>query len=310
MRAKETDHWTIETLMASLIPLRWVPAPVVAVAMAPVRFFYHQCIQWAAALAYYTLIGLVPLLTALFALMKGVGLHREVTPYIVSTVGAGSRAVAAQIVQFIDATNVRAVGALSALAAVLASFGIMGNAEMCFNAIWGGVPGRPLKRKLRSYALVLVVAPLLFLLTLAMTALIRRGSQVYVFFDSLYLGNLLLIALRVLPYALLWLSFTILYNRLPNTEVRPMSAVVGAVVAGTLWQMAQWAYVTFVIRMVRYSAVYGALWQLPILLAWIYVAWSVILFGAEVARAHQEVVGQRLTRPQIVPRTPDTVRAE
>ena len=100
--------------------------------------------------------------------------------------------------------------------------------------------------------------------------------------NPLYLGNILL-----------WLGFTLLYTGLPNTEVRLRSALVGAVVAGTLWQVAQLIYVSYVIRMVRYSAVYGALWQVPILLAWLYLAWCIILFGAQVTRAHQQAVGIR-----------------
>ncbi len=310
MLAKPDEHWTVEQLSAALIERTWLPGIAVAVPMAAIRFFHHQCIQWAAALAYYSLIGLTPLLAALFSLMKGVGLHYQITPYIVSTVGAGSPVVARQIVEFIDRTNVRAVGVLSAIAAFLAGLGILANAEMCFNAIWGGVPGRSVRHKLRSFIKVILVAPLLLLLALALTAILQPGSRIYLLLDSWYLGDAVLVLLRVLPYALLWLSFTLLYTGLPNTAVRTRSAIVGALVAGTLWQLAQWAYVTFVIRLVRYSAVYGALWQLPILLAWVYVAWGVILFGAEVARAHHEVVIERATRRQLVPRTPDTVRAE
>jgi membrane protein len=119
------------------------------------------------------------------------------------------------------------------------------------------------------------------------------------------MGDPALVLLRVLPYALLWLSFTLLYTGLPNTAVRPTSAIVGALVAGTIWQAAQWTYVTFVIRLVRYSAVYGALWQLPIMLAWIYIAWGVILFGAEVSRAQQDVTDRRLALRQ----AEDAIRA-
>ena len=309
MNPSREEHWTAETLMAALIPVRWIPAAAVSVPLALVRYLSHQCIQWAAALAYYTLIGLVPLLAALFSLMKGVGFHRELTPYVVTTVGAGSPQVAERIVEFIDRTNVRAVGVLSAIAALLAVFGILGNAEMCFNTIWGGVPGRSLRHKLRSYSKVAVVAPLLLLFALALTALLQPGSHLHQFLDSWYLGGAVLVLLRVLPYALLWFSFTLLYTGLPNVAVRTRSAIIGAVVAGTLWQFAQWTYVTFVIGLVRYSAVYGALWQLPILLAWIYVAWSVILYGAEVSRAHHEVLTQRLTAPRPAPQTPDTVHA-
>jgi len=270
----------------------WVQGTLLVVPLAAVRFLAHQGIQWAAALAYYTLIGFVPLFTAVFALIKLFGLHRQLTPFVVSTVGAGSPAVARDVVAFIDATNLQAVGVLAALGAMLAVLGIMGNAELCFNQIWG-VAGRSLRRKFRSVALVCVAAPLLLLAALALTALLQPGHSVYATLDAWRLGDVVLLVLRLLPYALLWVSFTLLYTLLPNTEVRTRSALFGAVVAGTLWQFAQWGYVLFVIRLVRYSAVYGALWQLPILLAWIYIAWGIVLFGAEVTRAHQEVTARR-----------------
>lgn len=287
----------------------WVPATLIVLPLAAVRFLAHQCIQWAAALAYYTLIGFVPLSAAIFALIKLFGLHRGLTPFVVSTVGAGSPAVARDIVAFIDATNLKAVGVLAALGAFLAVIGIMGNAELCFNQIWG-VPGRTWRRKFRSVVLLCVAAPLLLLLALTLTAVLQPGHGIYDFLDSWRLGSIVLVVLRLLPYALLWLSFTLLFTLLPNTEVRTRSAVFGAIVAGTLWQFAQWAYVLFVIRLVRYSAVYGALWQLPILLAWIYVAWGIILFGGEVSRAHQEVTVRRLNWRAAARPVPDTARAE
>ena len=280
-------------------------APIVVV-----NFFRDRCIQWAAALAYYTLIGLVPLLAALFSVIKGLGLHRGLTPFIVRTIGAGSPEVSLQIVHFIDGTNVRTVGVLSAVGAVLAIFGILGNAELCLNTIWGGLPGRPVLRKARAFMSAAVVAPLMLLLALAATTFLRRGSVAWEFFEQLYLGDALLVVLRLLPYALPWISFTMLYTVLPNRPVRLRSAVFGAVVAGVLWQFAQWGYVTFVIALVRYSAFYGALWQLPILLAWVYVAWLIILFGAQVSRAHQQHDEARLTPVRAAPQTPDTARRE
>jgi len=264
---------------------------------AVLSFWRDRCIQWAAALAYYTLIGLVPLLIALFSFIKGFGLHRGLTPFIIKTIGAGSPEVSMQIVRFLDATNVAAVGVLSVVAAVLAVFGILGNAELCLNAIWGGVPGRSLLRKMRAFTGVAVIAPFMLLLALAVTTVLRGGTVVWALFEEFYLGDALRFALRGVPYGLLWLSFTMLYTALPNRPVRLRSAIAGALVAGSLWQFAQWGYVTFVIRLVRYSAFYGALWQLPILLAWVYVAWLIILFGAEVCRNHQEAVESRLRPP-------------
>ena len=261
---------------------------------ASTRFLADRCLQWAAALAYYTLIGLVPLLIVHFAVIKWLGLYRRLTPFIVNTIGAGSSEVALHIVRFIDRTNVNAVGLLSFLVAVVAVFGILGNAELCFNSIWGGLAGRPLWAKVRAFMGIAVALPVMLLLALAATSVLRRGTPAWTFFEQLYLGEAVLVLLRLSPYGLLWISFTLLYTALPNRPVRLRSAIVGAVVAGSLWQFAQWSYVTFVIKLVRYSDFYGALWQLPILLAWVYVAWSIILLGAEFCRVHQEATHTRL----------------
>jgi membrane protein len=288
----------------------WIPSALVILPLALLRFFKHLCVQWAAALAYYTLIGFVPTLAAVFAIIKGLGLHRQITPFVMTTVGAGSPEVAQGVVVFIDKTNVRAVFILAALGALLAVTGILTNAELCLNHIWGDVPGRSWRRKFRSFATVAITAPLLLVLAMAVTAMLQPGHRIYLVLDSWRLGDLVLMLLRIIPYALLWLGFTLFYTGLPNTEVRTRSAIFGAVVAGTLWNFAQWAYVTFMIGLVRYSAVYGALWQLPILLAWIYIAWGIVLFGAEVSCAHQQVQAQRLTQRLAALRAPDMVRVE
>jgi membrane protein len=281
-------RWSIDAVTTWMLSRPWLPLVAAVLPLASTRYLKQNCIQWAGSLAYYTLLGLVPLLAVVFSVMKGAGLHHELTPLVMNTIGAGSQVMARQIIEFIDQTNVRAVALFSLLGAFLAMLAIMANAELCFNSIWGGIPGRSLRRKLRSFAKVAVVAPLMLVLALAITALLRPGSRLYNVLDSWYLGELALTLLPLVPFALLWGSFTLLYTGLPNTHVRRRSAIVGAVVAGTLWQMAQWTYVTFVIRIVRYSSVYGTLWQVPILLAWIYIAWSIILFGAQVSRAHQE----------------------
>lgn len=310
MQNNTTVPLAVETWLETYLIRPWIPSALVILPLAGLRFIGHLCIQWAAAMAYYTLIGLVPTLAAIFAIIKGLGLHRQITPFVITTIGAGSPEVAKEVVTFIDATNVRAVFVLAALGALLAVVAILSNAELCLNHIWGDVPGRSWRRKFRSFAMVAVTAPLLLVTALALTATLQPGHRVYVILDSWRLGDVVLILLRIIPYALLWLGFSVFYTAVPNTEVRTRSAIFGAVVAGTLWQFAQWSYVTFVISLVRFSAVYGALWQLPILLAWIYIAWGVILYGAEVTRAHQQVHAQRLTQRLAALQTPDMVRAE
>jgi membrane protein len=93
----------------------------------------------------------------------------------------------------------------------------------------------------------------------------------------------------ILPYIALWLVFAFFYSFLPNTRVQAIPALIGGVVGGTLWQIAQWGYIVFQVGMANAQAIYGALAQLPVLMLWIYVSWVTTLLGAEVAYACQHV---------------------
>ena len=93
----------------------------------------------------------------------------------------------------------------------------------------------------------------------------------------------------VLPYVALWLVFAFFYAVLPNTRVRAVPALIGGVIGGTLWQIAQWIYIASQVGLANAQAIYGALAQLPVLMLWIYVSWVMTLIGAEVAYACQHV---------------------
>jgi membrane protein len=101
-------------------------------------------------------------------------------------------------------------------------------------------------------------------------------------FEALYHAGL-----RQLPTLLLVLGFSFLYGFLPNTRVRPVSALLGGLAAALLFGLAQHAYVSLSVGAVRSNAVFGALAGAALFLVWIYLSWSIFLLGAEVAYAHQ-----------------------
>jgi membrane protein len=67
-------------------------------------------------------------------------------------------------------------------------------------------------------------------------------------------------------------------------------ALTGGIVAGSIWHVTQWTYIQFQFGMRNYNAIYGAMAQLPLLMAWVYVSWVIVLFGAEIAFAVQNVM--------------------
>jgi membrane protein len=80
-----------------------------------------------------------------------------------------------------------------------------------------------------------------------------------------------------------------LYIFIPNTKVRLKSALVGGILAGSLWQGVQWGYIYFQVGVANYNAIYGTLAVLPIFMVWIYTSWLIVMFGVELVCAHQNI---------------------
>ena len=85
----------------------------------------------------------------------------------------------------------------------------------------------------------------------------------------------------------MWAGFFFLFVFFPYTKVKYVPALIGSFVTAVLFQLAQWGYVRFQVGVANYRAIYGAMATLPIFLVWIYIAWAVILFGAELTAAVQ-----------------------
>jgi membrane protein len=76
---------------------------------------------------------------------------------------------------------------------------------------------------------------------------------------------------------------------MPNTKVRFRSSLIAGIAAGTIFQFVQWGYIRFQIGAARYGAIYGSFAALPLFLMWLQISWLIVLFGAEISFAHQNV---------------------
>jgi membrane protein len=91
----------------------------------------------------------------------------------------------------------------------------------------------------------------------------------------------------LLPLLSLWIGFTFVYLAMPNAHTRLLSAIVGALIGGTLWWLTLLLHLHFQVGVARYSAIYSSFAAIPIFLIWINLSWVTVLFGAEVCFAHQ-----------------------
>ncbi|MBP1684741.1 MAG: ribonuclease BN-like protein [Deltaproteobacteria bacterium] len=250
------------------------------------RFFADRCLLHAAALTYSTLLSLVPLLALMFAVLKGLGVQARLEPILLSRLSL-SRDVTDQILTYIDRTNVGGLGVIGALALLWALWSLLSGIEDSFNYIWRVTHGRTLLRQLSDYASTVLLTPFLLLAATVLTSSLQVHALLDWFVHTGYGGSAVLLLLRLTPFVINTIALAILYAIMPNRRPHVRSLLVGACVAGCVWQLVQWTYVEFQIGVAQYNAIYGALAQLPLTLVWLSVSWTVVLAGAELAALYE-----------------------
>ncbi|MBI4560167.1 MAG: YihY family inner membrane protein [Candidatus Hydrogenedentes bacterium] len=177
-------------------------------------------------------------------------------------------------------SNLHTVGLAGLIFIVTTVFGLLMNIESSFNSIWGVKRTRSWYHMFSNYVMVILLLPFLVVGVLSVTAVLASSRVVA------ELGSFASL-LRSVQYVVIWLVFAALYCLLPNTRVQFRYALLGGVVAGTLWSLVSWSYVKFQFGFANYSLLYSAFAQIPLLLMWVYVSWVVLLFGAELTFAYQ-----------------------
>jgi membrane protein len=76
---------------------------------------------------------------------------------------------------------------------------------------------------------------------------------------------------------------------MPNTKVSPQSGIIAGIIAGSAFVVTQWIYIDFQIGVSQYNAIYGSFAALPLLLIWLQISWTIVLFGAEISFANQNI---------------------
>ena len=245
----------------------------------------HGTLVRSAALTFYTLMSLVPLLALVFAVVKGFGLadglvenlyelfpqHPETVDYIV---GFAENALART-----QGGVVAAVGLVMLFWAVIRVFSSIENA---FNNIWEVKVERSIARQWTDYIAVVMIVPVLWILANAVGNYIEQVLGLY---DKWYFTTLS----RLASMVVIWTMFTLLYLIIPNARVRFQSALMAGIVAGTIFLLFQWGYVYVQRWMTSYNAVYGSFAALPLFLIWMQTSWEILLFGGELSFAYQNI---------------------
>ena len=293
-RIIEQDLWSAEaTARTGIAWARRVLQLVVLVAQGVVR---DLLLLRASALTYYTVLALIPLLAIALSLVEALGVSENLAGIIVDKLAAGSPEAGQRILDIVQKVEFGTLGTIGA--AMLFATTVLGlsSIERSLNTVWGVEQTRPWERRLPDYLAVLVVEPLLLGVALSLGTTLQSQTLLQRLLEIPAFELLYTLGLRQAPLVFLWLGFSFLYWFLPNTKVRISSALLGGLIAAILFTMAQRVYVGFNVGVARYSALFGGLAALPLLLVWIYISWLVVLLGAEVAFVHQNLTPMRRDR--------------
>ena len=267
-------------------------------------FFYYQTVRVilmtvyglknrlillrASALSYTTLLAIIPIFAIAFSMLKGLGFHTR-SENLINYLTAGQEELTNRIILYISNTNFKALGAFGTALLIYASVMMLSNVERTFNELWGVSRQRTVARKVSNYISFLFIGPFLMILATAMIASFSSNTIVAELTDYQVFKQFFILFYKIIPHATLWIAFTAMYYLMPNTRVKFLPALVAGILCGSTWEAAFRVYTEFNIGVANYNTIYGTFAVLPIFFIWLYISWIIVLIGAQLSYAIQNV---------------------
>jgi membrane protein len=244
----------------------------------------------ASALTYSSLLAVVPLFAITLGIARGFGFQKVIENQL-TRFFPGQTELLNMLFGFVKSfLEVSASGVVlgTGIVFLIASiWTIMQSVEIAVNDIFQIRKTRGLARQATDYLSAMLLIPVLLILSSGISIFMKTAiNNSYIMALLSPLMHLLGI---VLPYIINCLVFTILYIILPNTKVKFSNALFAGVVAGTGYQAFQYLYIGGQLWVTRYNAIYGSFAAIPLFLLWLQLSWTIVLIGAEIAFAAQNV---------------------
>ncbi len=256
-----------------------------------------------AALAYYTVFSIVPLLVVVIAII-GMIFGREATEgyildQIASVIGAQSAEALKEMLQRANQPSTGMVATVTATATLLlGASGVFGQLQDSLNSIWGVEPkeGRGIwgivKDRFISFSALLGTAFLLLVSLILSAGLAAVGEWIGGWLPAPEVA-LHLLELAV-SYALITGLFAMMFKVLPDARVAWSDVWIGAGLTALLFTVGKFALGLYLGKSDIGSA-YGAAGSLVILLVWVYYSAQIFLFGAEFTQIYAKAVGRKIS---------------
>lgn len=247
------------------------------------------------ALTLFSIMSIVPVVAMVFGIAQGFGLESYLDKQLNELLGA-QPVILENVMNYahnlLGNTKGGVIAGLGFVLLLWSVIQVLSNVEDAFNSIWYVSQPRSWARKFTDYLSIMMLAPIFIIISGAANIFIKtQVSNILVHFS--FLGKVItesiIISLQILPYLTTSLLFVLLYLVMPNTRVKPRAAVTAGIISGCVFQLFQWAYITFQIGVSRYNTIYGSFASIPLFITWLQFSWMIVLVGAEISYSVQNI---------------------
>ena len=243
----------------------------------------------AAELAYYFFFSLFPIMLFITPVVSFFGNEQEIVDQVLTRLGEAippeAQRLVADVVRSVVTENAPGLMSIGALLALWAGSNVFNNLITALNRAYDLEESRPFwKRRLIAMAMVIAAGIAVGGSTIAFVA----GDAIIAWVGRLMQLDastqvILSVARYVLTFLILVGMAWVTYRVLPNTRQNGWHVLVGAVFATTAWVIVTLGFKTYVVNFGNYSATYGAIGGIIVLLTWMYLTMVVLLTGGELA---------------------------
>jgi membrane protein len=240
----------------------------------------------AMGLVYTTLLSLVPLVAFGFAILKGLGVHRDLEPLIyefLRPIGDRATELTAQFMTFVDNVRGDVLGSVGLAFLLYTVISTIQKLEEAFNFAWHVERPRSIMRRVSEYLSLMVVGPVFLVVVFSLFGALSSHATMRWLTAHEPFGTIVRAFGVIGPILFVTGVFTFLYSFVPNTRVRLKSAFIGGLVAGLLWAGSGALFTRIVGASTQMVAIYAGFAIFLAALIWIYLSWLILLIGAQLS---------------------------
>lgn len=230
-------------------------------------------------LTYVSMLSLVPLLVVMFTVFSAFPMFEELQENLEQAIFANLLPTSGeQLEEYLNefVTNASKMTAIGVGFLFIVAIMLMSAIDKALNNIWRDSSKRHWLVSFAVYWMLLTLGPVLIGSGLAATSYFISLSQ----FADEYVSGVQNFVLWFVPVITSFVFFVLMYQLVPNRQVKFRYAAFGAVIAALLFELSKQLFSLYITFFPTYQAIYGALATIPILIVWIYLSWLIVLIGA------------------------------